>query len=149
MIAGGAPITRRSLVFGAVMLCGVILCGVAPVLAQEAEALTVEQAYDLAAEGQITLLDIRRPDEWLYTGSGEGAYRLDMRRPDFIAALDALLGGDRNRPVAVICARGVRSKRMVHQLKEAGFGRVLDVSEGMLGSDAGIGWIDLGLPLVK
>ena len=136
--------TRRSLVFGAVMLFG------APrVHAQDGATLNVEQAYDLAAAGQITLLDIRRPDEWLYTGSGAGAHRLDMRRPDFTAALDGLLGGDRSRPVALICARGVRSKRMADQLSAAGFNHVLDVPEGMLGSDAGIGWIELGLPLVK
>ncbi len=137
-------ITRRSLVFGAVMLCG------APrVHAQDGATLNVEQAYDLAAAGQIILLDIRRPDEWLYTGSGAGAHRLDMRRPDFTAALDGLLDGDRSRPVALICARGVRSKRMADRLRAAGFSGVLDVPEGMLGSDAGIGWIELGLPLVK
>lgn len=137
-------ITRRSLVLGAA-----ILSGLRSVRAQDSTTINVEQAYDLAANGQITLLDIRRPDEWLYTGSGAGAYRLDMRRPDFIAALDVLLDGDRSRPVAVICARGVRSKRVADQLVAAGFDRVLDVPEGMLGSDAGIGWIELGLPLVK
>ena len=43
----------------------------------------------------------------------------------------------------------MRSKRMADRLRAAGFSGVLDVPEGMLGSDAGIGWIELGLPLVK
>ncbi len=50
--------------------------------------LSVEEAYDLAANGAITLVDIRRPDEWAATGVGEGAKPLDMRRKDFVAELD-------------------------------------------------------------
>jgi rhodanese-related sulfurtransferase len=70
-----------------------------------------------------------------------------MRSKDFIKDVSALLDGDRSRPVALMCARGVRSKRMTAALTEAGFTTVIDVPEGMLGSGAGPGWLKRGLPL--
>ncbi len=111
--------------------------------------LSVEDAYELALDGAITLVDIRRPDEWALTGVGEGATPLDMRRKDFLTELDKLVGADRAKPVALICARGVRSKWLSKQLANAGFTRVIDVPEGMLGSRAGPGWVRIGLPVEK
>ena len=111
--------------------------------------LDAEAAYEKAKAGEITLVDIRRPEEWASTGSGDGAARIDMRRDDFIDALDAITGGARDAPVALICARGVRSARLNNQLIEAGFTNIIDVPEGMLGSRAGPGWINRGLPLDK
>lgn len=109
--------------------------------------LSPPDAHALARSGQITLVDVRRPDEWATTGSGEGAHRLDMRRGDFIPALIKLVNGDKSAPVAVICARGVRSNRMSRALIEAGFTNIIDVPEGMMGSRAGPGWIKRKLPL--
>jgi rhodanese-related sulfurtransferase len=109
--------------------------------------LSVAEAHRAALAGEIVLIDIRRPDEWALTGIGEGAVPIDMRRPDFKAALAAAMGGDRTRPVALICARGVRSRRMADGLRSAGFTSVLDVPEGMMGSGAGPGWLRAGLPV--
>ena len=113
------------------------------------EAIDAPTAYKLAVDQKITLIDIRRPDEWAKTGSGQGAVRLDMRREDFITELKKITGGDRSKPVALICARGVRSARMNNRLTEAGFTNIIDVPEGMLGSAAGPGWLERGLPLDK
>lgn len=118
-----------------------------PAVAEGATRITVEQAYELATEGQIILIDIRRPDEWARTGIGEGALPLDMRRSDFVEALDGITSGDRARPVAVICARGVRSARLTQTLTEAGYTNLIDVPEGMLGSFSGAGWLAKGLPV--
>jgi rhodanese-related sulfurtransferase len=115
--------------------------------ASAAEALDPPTAHKLAGDGKIVLVDIRRPDEWASTGSGEHAVRLDLRRDDFIAELDKLLGGDRTAPLALICARGVRSARENNKLIAAGFTNVIDVPEGMLGNAKGPGWIKRGLPL--
>ena len=109
--------------------------------------LSPPDAHTLAKTGRITLIDIRRPDEWASTGSGEGAHRLDMRRKDFIPELAKIVAGDTSAPVALICARGVRSNRMSRALKQAGFTNIIDVPEGMLGSRAGPGWIKRKLPL--
>lgn len=114
----------------------------------EGAAMAPKAAHAAALAGEVVLLDIRRPDEWAATGIGAGATPLDMRGDDFASALDAMLGGDRSRPIALICARGVRSERLAARLAEAGFTQVADVPEGMLGSAAGPGWLARGLPVV-
>jgi rhodanese-related sulfurtransferase len=96
--------------------------------------------------GSLILVDIRRPDELALTGVAAGAVPLDMRDDGFVDMLDQLVGGNRAVPIALICARGVRSRKLAARLTEAGFSGVLDVSEGMLGSAAGPGWIARGLP---
>ncbi len=109
--------------------------------------LTVTDAHEQALSGDVLLVDIRTPKEWQATGIGQGAYPLDMRREDFSQALTQLVAGDLNRPVALICARGVRSARLSNRLTKAGFARIIDVPEGMLGSAAGPGWVRAGLPV--
>lgn len=110
--------------------------------------LDAETAFQRATAGELLLIDIRQPDEWAETGSPRGAQRLDLRSPDFIDQLTALANGDTSRPIALICARGGRSARTAKALTDAGFTDVLDVSEGMLGSAAGPGWLARGLPVV-
>lgn len=105
------------------------------------------QAHAAVLNGDILLIDIRRPDEWARTGIGEGATPIDMRREDFIEALDVAADGDRSRPIALICARGVRSARLSKALNNAGYTRVIDVPEGMLGSFSGPGWLSRNLPV--
>jgi rhodanese-related sulfurtransferase len=116
--------------------------------AQAGPTLDAETAFRRAGAGALLLVDIRQPDEWADTGSPEGAQRLDLRNPDFLDRLSALAEGDRTRPIALICARGGRSARATQALRDAGFTNVLDVSEGMLGSSAGPGWLARGLPTV-
>ncbi len=111
-------------------------------------ALSVQEAHARAAAGDILLIDIRRPDEWRATGIGAGAHPIDMRRDDFTDALTLIArqnGGD--RPIALICARGVRSARLANRLADAGWERIIDVPEGMLGSAAGPGWLERDLPV--
>jgi rhodanese-related sulfurtransferase len=109
--------------------------------------LDARTAHRRTEAKEITLIDIRRPDEWQATGTAKGAHRLDLRNPGFIDALSAIVAGDRTRPIALICARGVRSARIANLLTENGFASIIDVPEGMLGSSAGPGWIARGLPL--
>lgn len=115
----------------------------------DGDAITPIEAYAAVQRGDILLIDIRRPDEWADTGSGEGAQRLDMRRDDFAVKLTELASDRQDVPVALICARGVRSAELANKLKAAGFTRIIDVPEGMLGSAAGPGWLKRGLPLAK
>lgn len=114
----------------------------------QADQLSVQDAHAQAVAGQILLIDIRRPDEWARTGVGEGAMPLDMRRPDFAEVLLGLTQGRVDSPVALICARGVRSRHLTARLVAAGFSQIIDVPEGMLGSGAGPGWLRAGLPVV-
>lgn len=140
--------TRRTLIVGGTAVAAAGAIGwryTHPVYA--GQALDPVQAHRAAVAGDIVLVDIRRPDEWALTGIGQGAVPVDMRREDFTAAMRALIA-DAPRPVALICARGVRSARMSTRLSDAGLGPVIDVPEGMLGSAAGPGWLERGLPVV-
>lgn len=138
--------TRRTILlgFGATVVAQAVMAQSVPTRGGK---LSPPDAHNLATSGQITLIDVRRPDEWASTGSGEGAHRLDLRRDDFIPEVLKLVAGDTSAPVAVICARGVRSRRMSRALTNAGFTNIIDVPEGMLGSGAGPGWIARKLPL--
>ncbi|MDC0660304.1 rhodanese-like domain-containing protein [Leisingera sp. SS27] len=111
--------------------------------------LSAAEAYGQAQAGEILLVDVRTPQEWRASGVPVGSHQIDMRREDFIAALQQVAGPDRSVPVALICARGVRSARMTLALTEAGFTHVIDVPEGMLGSAAGPGWIAGNLPVAR
>ena len=110
--------------------------------------MTVQEVHAAAKSGQVFLIDIRRPDEWKGTGVGASAHPIDMRRDDFTEVLLELTKGDKNASVALICARGVRSRGLTARLTKAGFKNIIDVPEGMLGSGAGPGWLKSDLPTV-
>lgn len=109
--------------------------------------ITAVQAQKQAQAGRVTLIDIRRPDEWARTGIPQGSVAIDMRREDFEAALLAQVGGNKAAPIALICDRGGRSRGLAARLQKAGFSQIIDVPEGMSGSSAGPGWIKQGLPV--
>lgn len=113
--------------------------------------LSPPQAQAMAQQGSLTIVDIRRPGEWQTTGVPEGASRATIRfgRGDaaFLARMRALTGGDRDMPVALICAGGVRSAYASKLLRKHGYSQVFDVAEGMLGSRAGPGWLRRDLPV--
>jgi len=108
-------------------------------------------ALAMARAGQVTIIDIRRPDEWRDTGIPQGAKRATVQfsrgTSKFLARIAKLTGGDKSQPIALICAGGVRSKHASRLLKNRGYTQVLDVSEGMLGNQHGAGWLRRGLPV--
>ena len=113
-----------------------------------ATVMSPPEALAAAASGDILIVDIRRPDEWAKTGIAQHAVPIDMRADDFLTQLASARASD-SQPVAVICARGVRSARMTKRLEAAGIGPIVDIPEGMLGSLAGPGWLDRGLPITQ
>lgn len=154
--ASGWPVTmsRRKLLSSAGILLGAAAVGAVawryrPAPDHDRPRLSVAEAFSAAGAGSITLVDIRTPREWRSTGVPVGSVQIDMRRDDFTEALSRALGGNRAAPVALICARGVRSARMVRRMAEAGFSQIMDVPEGMLGSGAGPGWIAGNLPVAR
>ncbi|WP_299415423.1 rhodanese-like domain-containing protein [uncultured Sulfitobacter sp.] len=142
-------LNRRTLLIGSLGLGGAAAAYWYNIGASvEGTALSVHAAYLGARNGDFTLIDIRRPDEWARTGVPDGAVPLDMRDPDFTRKMLDLVP-DKSAPVALICARGVRSRGLANRMQELGFTNVIDVPEGMLGSGAGPGWIASGLPVTK
>ena len=113
-------------------------------------ALAAPDAHAQAQAGQLTLIDIRRPDEWRQTGVAQGALRINMAHPQgttgFVRQVEAEVG-NRNAPIGLICRTGNRSTQMQQALTRAGFTKVYNIREGMAGSGAGPGWIKRGLPV--
>lgn len=110
--------------------------------------LSAPEVRQLQVEGRILLVDIRSPGEWRKTGVAAGALTITVHRRDFASALLVAAGGDYARPIAIICATGGRTALARRYLIAMGFSAVIDLSEGMLGSARGPGWIRRGLPVV-
>lgn len=108
----------------------------------------VEEAFRRAAEGSIVLIDIRLPSEWQRTGIGVNAIPITKHQSvyHFVDQLKSV-DGIEDRPIALICAEGVRSANMQDMLMQFGFKGVIDVHEGMEGNAEGPGWIKSGLPV--
>jgi len=135
--------------FGSILLLGVCLLSATWA---EPMVLTPAEAYAKAKTGEVLLIDVRTPAEWRQSGIPAYALHIDFRQEGGPAAfqqavLDAVKG-DRNRPVAVICAGGTRSGQAHYLLEKAGFTHVQDVSEGVTGRNSETGWIHRGLPMV-
>lgn len=155
MISLPVKITRRGVLVGAAVTAmgvgGLFAAKWFNVTAKAGQdgTLSAPLAHEAAVAGALTLVDIRRPDEWARTGVGVGAVPINMLDRDFIEQLATQVKGDLNAPIALICARGVRSRGMRARLKQAGFTNIIDVPEGMLGSGAGPGWLKRRLPITK
>lgn len=137
--------TRFTLAAGAVLLISLSGC------AQESgPSVAAPEAWSQAQAGQLTLIDIRRPDEWKQTGVAKGALEINMAHPQgaagFVKQVEAELGGDKHAPVGLICRTGNRTTQMQKVLTDAGFTNVVNIKEGMAGSGAGPGWLARGLP---
>lgn len=130
-----------------------VMLSVAACAPDNGPVLDAPQALALMQSGKLTLIDIRRPEEWRETGVAVGAVRISMADAEgtagFVRQVEAQLGGDRNAPVGLIGRSGSRSGRMQQALLDAGFTQVYNIREGMAGSGAGPGWIARGLPVER
>jgi rhodanese-related sulfurtransferase len=62
----------------------------------------------------------------------------------------AASGGDKTKPVAVICRSGSRSVKAAERLAASGFTQITNVGDGMIGRDGvGKGWLSTDLPLTR
>ncbi|BAL26191.1 rhodanese-like domain-containing protein [Azoarcus sp. KH32C] len=139
--------TRRSFLCAAAVLLLPL-----PALAQEAVLeLTPAEAGARAKAGEVTLIDVRTPEEWRETGVAPNATRINLYHPEgpegFAREVLKRVGGNRNAPIALVCRTGNRSGQAQRILGALGFSRVYNVREGMSGSTSGPGWIARGLPV--
>jgi len=113
--------------------------------------VSAPEALERSIRGELTLIDVRSPPEWRSGGIPRGAKAVTIHQRGgkraFLNEILKAVDGDRSRPVALICASGVRSTRAAAILGEAGFTNVENILEGMEGSAAGPGWRRRGLPL--
>lgn len=140
-------ITRRThllgLAIGLVALLAIV--SFRPALASGDDRIGAAEAAERVTSGDLLLVDIRTPKEWRATGIPAGAQRSDWwqagGRQRFLRDIMTITGGERDRPIALICARGGRSSQALRFLRAKGFSQVYDVNEGMLGSRSGPGWL--------
>jgi rhodanese-related sulfurtransferase len=149
-------LNRRSLLcltLGTVLLPGTL--PFAALAAEEPEILTAPEAFQKVSAGELILIDVRSRKEWRETGIPRGALAISIHDPrgevGFLEKVRAAIGEKPGRPVATICAAGVRSDRTQTWLRQAGYAPVLNVREGMLGrwrpfEPAQPGWLKRGLP---
>lgn len=119
--------------------------------AAEVPDLAAPEALQAARDKGMVIVDIRTPEEWRQTGVAEGAKRVNLYvegGPNaFLKGVLDAVGGDKTKPVALICRTGNRSTRAAEFLRQQGFTEVYNVKEGMAGSGSGPGWLRRGLPV--
>lgn len=117
--------------------------------AAQGAVLAADLAQSWASAGAVTLIDIRTPQEWAQTGRPAGAMPLALQDPAFGETLLDLIQNAETPAVALICATGGRTGHVSAQLRQMGLSGFYDVSEGMMGSEAGPGWLARGLPVER
>ncbi len=110
--------------------------------------MTAADAHAKAMAGELVLVDVRRPSEWLETGVPASAHAITMHQDSqaFLAHLRRILDNDPSRPLALICRSGGRTSWLQGELTRAGFTQVINVAEGVAGGQHGSGWLRSGLP---
>ncbi len=134
---------------------GLAVCALALLAAAAAPASTAagggrKTAQRAHAEtASRMLIDVRSPQEWRASGLPQGARTVTIHQPGaaFLDAILAAVGGDKDRPIALICATGDHSARAQSFLKAQGFTDVANVAGGLFGAPDAAGWVNSGLPL--
>lgn len=114
-----------------------------------AGAVTPEEAHQLAAAGEATIVDVRTRSEYDQVGHVEGTELIEWRRdgepqpdPRFLDRLAAR--HPRDAALLLICRSGVRSHYAAELAAAAGFTRVYNVLDGFEK-----GWLPAGLPAAR
>ena len=91
--------------------------------------ISMDEAVTIMSEqsGYI-ILDVRRPDEFA-AGHIPEAVNIDVRGENFESQAQSTL--DKERPVAVYCRSGARSKTAAHALAAMGY-RVYELNKGFM-----------------
>jgi len=113
------------------------------------DVLAAEKALEMSQSGDLIIIDVRTPMEWMRSGVAEGALTITPQNPTFMQELHDAVGGDMGKPIALICATGQRTSKIVSFLREQGYSAVADISEGMMGNFTAPGWLRKNLPTVQ
>lgn len=106
-----------------------------------------QELEDLLHKG-VTLVDIRRPEEWRQTGVVEGSHMITLFNrngrvlDDFVPRLAAAAPAD--QPVILICRTGTRTRAAATTLvRQLGYQQVYNVTLGITD------WIRNGKPVTR
>ena len=93
----------------------------------EFKSVDAQQFAEVIANKDVQLVDARTPEEYS-EGHIPGAVNIDVKSPDFDTQIATL---NPDRPVAVYCRSGRRSKLAAERMTNAGL-QVTELSEGIL-----------------
>ena len=105
--------------------------------------ISVSDAHAKYSDGETILIDVRQPDEWADGGRPEGAIGLTLQDPDFLAKLDQIVDGNKDKPVAFNCKGGGRSMKASELAVASGFTNISNVEGGFMS------WVENKLPTDK
>ena len=99
------------------------------------------------------LLDVRTQEEWNNIGKPDGdkiglkTYFLEIRRDAFFDFVQEFknFNIDQDKEILVICKSGERSQISAELLSRENY-KSINISDGFLGSQEGVGWKKSGLP---
>ena len=99
------------------------------------------------------LLDVRTQEEWDNIGKPDGdkiglkTYFLEIRRDAFFDFVQEFknLNINKNKEILVICKSGERSQISAELLFRENY-KSINISDGFMGSQEGVGWKNSGLP---
>ena len=112
------------------MLFGALLSTVAMAQSGNFKSVGNAEFAKQIADGKTQVVDVRTAAEYK-EGHIPGAVNMDVRQSDFDARTKLL---DKERPVAVYCRSGARSKTAARKLADAGF-QVIDLDKGITNWD--------------
>ena len=99
------------------------------------------------------LLDVRTQEEWDNDGKPDGdkiglkTYFLEIRRDSFFDFVQEFnnLNINQDKEILVICKSGERSQISAELLSKENY-KSINISDGFMGSQEGVGWKKSGLP---
>ena len=107
----------------------------------------------LKKKPKSVLLDVRTQEEWNNDGKPDGdkiglkTYFLEIRRDssfDFVQEFNNL-NINQDKEILVICKSGERSQISAELLSRENY-KSINISDGFMGSQEGVGWKKSGLP---
>ena len=102
---------------------------------------------------ESVLLDVRTQEEWDNVGRPNGdkiglkTYFLEIRRDAFFDFVQEFknFNIDQDKEILVICKSGERSQISAELLYKENY-KSINISDGFMGSEEGVGWKNSGLP---
>ena len=102
---------------------------------------------------ESVILDVRTQEEWDNDGKPDGdkiglkTYFLEIRRDAFFDFVQEFnnLNINKDKEILVICKSGERSQISAELLSRENY-KSINISDGFMGSQEGVGWKQSGLP---
>jgi len=116
--------------------------------------ITCKEIKDyLKKNPESVLLDVRTQEEWDNDGKPDGdkiglkTYFLEIRRDSFFDFVQEFnnLNINQDKEILVICKSGERSQISAELLSRENY-KSINISDGFMGSQEGVGWKKSGLP---